>query len=257
MKRSLTCIVLFTALMGISVLVNAQSPVVEWIQKGDSAFARFDNQAALDAYQQALQLDSLNYEALWKLARAYVDVGETFPDKDTRKQYYRKAEVYARKAVEVYPEDARGHLFLAVALGRVALDAGPKERVRLSKEVRSEVGKALELDPDDDIAWHVYGRWHRKLATLSWIEKKFANIFLGGIPKEASVEKAAECFQKAIQLNPTHINHHLELGLTYEKLNRKELAIAEYEKVLELPKSDADDDTYKALAEKRLKKLKK
>ncbi len=227
----------------------------EWIQKGDKAYAKFDNAAALEAYQKAVEADPNNYEALWKLSRAYVDVGETLKDKDQRKQYYQRAEEYARKAIEVNPNGAKGHLYLSVALGRVALDASPKERIRMSKEIKAEVDKALQLDPNDDIAWHVLARWHRKLSTLSWIEKKFANLFLGGVPKEASIEKAVEAFQKAIELNPDHINHHLQLAITYEKMGEKEKAIAEYKKVLELPVKDADDPEHKAFAKERLEDL--
>ncbi len=226
-----------------------------FIQKGDSAYAAMNNDVALENYRKAVDIEPKHYEALWKLSRAYVDVGEKLTDKDKRKEYFKKAEEAARKAIEVNPDGSKGHLYLSIALGRVALDASPKERIRLSKEIKAEVDKALELDPNDDIAWHVLGRWHRKLATLSWIEKKFANIFLGGVPKEASVQKAAECFQKAIELNPDHINHHLELAITYEKLDQKEKAVQEYKKVLELPKKDADDDEHKAYAQERLKKL--
>ncbi len=227
----------------------------EWIQKGDEAYAKLDNNAALQAYQKAMEQEPNNYEALWKLSRAYVDVGETLKDKDQRRNYYQKAEQYARKAIEVNPNGSKGHLYLSIALGRVALDASPKERIRLSKEIKAEVDKALQLDPNDDIAWHVLARWHRKLATLSWIEKKFANIFLGGVPKEASLEKAVEAFQKAIALNPDHINHHLELAITYEKMGEKAKAIAEYKKVLELPVKDADDPEHKAYARERLEDL--
>jgi Tfp pilus assembly protein PilF len=229
--------------------------VGDLITKGDGAYKRFDNKAALEFYQKALETDPQSYEAAWKLARAYVDVGEKLPDKQQRRSHYENAHKYASKAVEINPDGAKGHLFLSIAIGRVALDAGAKERVKLSKEVKSEVDKALAIDPKDDSAWHVLGRWHRRLSTLSWIEKKFANIFLGGVPKEASMENAVECFKKAIQLKPSHINHHLELAITYEKIGEKGLAVKEYRKVLELPIGDADDEDHKKEAEKRLKKM--
>ncbi len=73
-------------------------------------------------------------------------------------------------------------------------------------------------------------------------------MFLGGVPKEASVEMAAKCFKKAAQINPVHINHHLELGISYEEMKKKDLAIAAYKKVCALPKKDADDDRYKKSA---------
>ena len=239
----------------ICVMVAFSQSAQEWIQQGDEAYGKFDNTAALEAYQKAVELDPNNYDALWKLSRAYVDVGEKLKDKNQRKQYYKRAEEYARKAIEINPNGAKGHLYLSIALGRVALDASPKERIRMSKEIKAEVDKALALDPNDDIAWHVLARWHRKLSTLSWIEKKFANIFLGGVPKEASIEKAVEAFQKAIELNPDHINHHLQLAITYEKMGEKDKAIAEYKKVLELPVKDADDPEHKQYAKERLEDL--
>lgn len=227
------------------------------MSKGDSSYHAYNNEAALEYFTKVLEMDENNYGASWKLARAYVDVGETKQDKEERKAFYKNGEEFARKAVKIDSNGAKGHLFLSIAIGRVALDAGKKEQVRLSKEVKSEVDKALDLDPNDDIAWHVLGRWHRKMATLNWIQRNFANIFLGGVPKEASVEKSAECFQKAIEINPGHINHYLELGITYEKLKDKENAISQYEKVISLPKADADDEKYKEEAQIRLSKLKK
>ena len=100
------------------------------IAKGDAAYKKFDNDAALEFYQKGLETDPQNYEAAWKLARAYVDVGEKLPDKKDRRSNYEKAHGYARKAVEISPDGAKGHLFLSIAIGRVALDAGAKETLQ-------------------------------------------------------------------------------------------------------------------------------
>lgn len=249
----------FMMIVFISILCLSQAgygqEIPTLIASGDSAYKSFDNPGALAFYAKVLEADSTNYEATWKLSRAYVDVGEILSEKEERKAYYKKAEALANKAVEINPDGAKAHLFLSIAIGRVALDAGKKEQVRLSKEVKASVDRALELDAKDDIAWHVLGRWHRKMATLGWIQKKFANMFLGGIPKEASVDSSARCFERAVSINPEHINHHLELGITYEKLKEKEKAIEQYQLVLSLPKKDADDDEHKKHAEKLLKKL--
>lgn len=226
-----------------------------FIAKGDAAYKKFDNRAAVKYYRTAFETEPKNYEAAWKLARAYVDVGEKLSDTKERRVYYEKGYDCAQKAVAINPDGSKGHLFLSIAIGRVALDAGAKERVKLSKEVKSEVDKALALDAQDDVAWHVLGRWHRRLSSLSWIEKNFANMFLGGVPKEASMQNAVDCFKKAIQLNPAHINHHLELGITYEEMGKKDLAVAAYRNVLELPIGDADDQDHKKEAEERLKKM--
>ncbi len=245
---------IFLVVVAWSCFVQAQTEAGAQITLGDSLYAKFDNQAALNAYLQAIKLDSNNYEASWKASRTYSDIGETMEGKN-RAGYFKKSELYARQAVKIDSTGAKGHLQLSIALGRVALDASPKERIKLSKEIKKQCDLAIKYDPTDDYAHHVLGRWHRTISNLSWVEKAFANIFLGGVPKEASNQAAADCFKKAIELNPNHINHHLELGLTYEMMGEKEQAKAEFQECLDLPKTDSDDDTYKAQAEEKLKKL--
>jgi TPR repeat protein len=225
-----------------------------FIMKGDSAYKAFDNEAALKWYAKAYQEDSSNYEAAWKLSRAYVDVGETL-EGDEMHAHYQKAEAFARRAIELNQKGSNGHLFLSIALGRVALNVGAKERMRLAREIKIEADSAIVYDPDNDIAYHVVGRWHRRLANLSWVEKGFANIFLGGVPKEATMENAVASFKKAIELNPEKISHRLELGITYKEMGEKDLAIAEFKKCLELPETDSDDAGHKRKAQAYLEEL--
>jgi tetratricopeptide (TPR) repeat protein len=232
----------------------AQTDADRQVALGDSLYARFDNPAALNAYLEVLKINPDHYEANWKASRAYSDVGETL-EGTNRSAYFKKSELHARQAIKTDSTGSKGHLHLSIALGRVALDASAKERIQYSKEIKKEVDLAIQYDPKDDIAYHVLGRWHRKLANLSWVEKTFANIFLGGVPKEASNENAAISFLKASEINPIHINHYLELGMTYELMGEKEKARTAYQKCLDLPKSDSDDDTYKKEAAEKLKKL--
>jgi predicted TPR repeat methyltransferase len=56
---------------------------------------------------------------------------------------------------------------------------------------------------------------------------------------------------------PTYINAHFQLAKTYEEMKAKDKAIAEYQKVLELPQADHQDNAIKTKVEKRLKQLKK
>ncbi len=250
--KSILVTLIFSFLLFSSAF--SQEDVNTFLADGDSLFTIFDNEASLEYYQKAYDLDSTNYDVCWKLSRAFVDVGETLDD-DPRAEYYIKGNFYAQKAVELNPEGAKGHRSFSIAIGRVALDAGAKERVRLSKEVKKEVDLAIKLDPNDDIAYHVLGRWNRKLANLSWIERGFANMFLGGVPEDASDENAVASFKKAIEINPGYINHHLELGMTYEMIDMEEEAKAEYQKCLNLPKSSAADDRHKVTAKEKLDDL--
>ncbi len=229
MMNTIKILIILILVVAMSILFAAPETITEYLAKGDAAYKNYDNAAAHEFYQKALEADSMNYEAAWKLCRALVDVGEQTADKDTRKKIYDDAVGYGRKAVANDSTGAYGHLFLSIALGRKALDAGAKKRVSLAKEIRKEVEASIAIDSTIHIAWHMLGRWHRKVATLGWIEKKFANIFLGGVPKDASLETSVACFQKAIELFPEGTNHHLQLGITYEMMKRKEFAIAECE----------------------------
>ena len=243
----ISCFLVLTVLAGDEVTLQ--------IAKGDSLFKLFDNKGALEGYLAALQLDSMNYEANWKAARAYTDVGETIEDDDERASMYLQGSQHALKAVQIDSMASKGHLYLSIALGRVALDAGAKERIKLSKDIKKEVDLAIKYDPNDDIAYHVLGRWNRKLSNLSWIEKGFADMFLGGVPEEASDENAIAAFKKAIELKPYHINHHLELGITYEMVDMEEEARKEFQTCLDLQKSDSNDEKYKKDAQERLEDL--
>lgn len=226
------------------------------LQSADSLYHHFEYKESLPYYEKALQAEPENYEIIWKYCRALVDAGEMEKDKDKQKEMYIKASEIIDKAIELEPNRPEGHLYAAIAYGRRALSAGAKERVKLSKKIRAEAEKAIELDPQNDIAYHVLARWHRKISNLSWIEKKFANIFLGGIPKDASMEKAVEYFKKAIDLNPNYINHHLQLGITYKKMKKYDLAREELQKALSLKAISPRDKLYQKEAQKLLEEIK-
>jgi len=249
-------LILFALLLIWILPLSAQESEESFIAQGDSDYKSFNNQGALDNYLKVLSINPDNYEANWKASRAFVDLGENLSDENQRAEFYKKAEKHARHAIQVKEEGGNGHLYLSIALGRVALDAGAKERIRMSKEIKSEVDLAIKYDPNSDAAYHVLGRWNRKIANLSWIEKGFANMFLGGVPKDASDEAAVASFKKAIELKPGHINHYLELGITYEMMGEDSMAIEAFQKCLDLPKTDSDDDDHKAVAREYLDDLK-
>lgn len=235
--------------------VLSEEDIAIQISKGDSLFNLFDDKGALDYYLAALKIDSMNYEANWKASRAFTDYGETIEDDDERAELYKQGSEHAKRAVKLDSTGSKGHLYLSISLGRVALDAGAKERIKLSKDIKREVDLAIKYDPNDDIAYHVLGRWNRKLSNLSWIESGFADMFLGGVPEDASEENALAAFKKAVELKPNHINHHLELGITYEMMDMEEEAKKEFQICLDLPESDSGDAKYKAQAKEYLEDL--
>ena len=59
---------------------SAQS-VDELLKEGDQYVAEYNHQKALDKYLQADKLSPNNWNVLWRISRAYVDLGEKMPDK--------------------------------------------------------------------------------------------------------------------------------------------------------------------------------
>ncbi len=246
--------VVLLSLLFTAVVVGQESEA-SFIAQGDEAFANFDNQKALESYKKVLAINPENYEANWKTSRAHVDIGEDLEDDDERASFYKNAEKFARSAILNNEEKSNGHLYLSIALGRVALDAGAKQRIKMSKEIKKEADLAVKYNEQNDLAYHVLGRWNRKISNLSWIERGFADIFLGGVPKDASNEAAVTNFNKAIELKPGYINHHLELGITYEMMDEDSLAMDAFKLCLELAKTHANDDDHKKDAKERLEDL--
>jgi len=203
-------------------------------------------------YLTRLQADSTDHVAAWNLARVLIDEGNRQTGKKQRKALFEQAVGYARQAVRHGPDDTWSHHYLAAAVGKLALTVGGKRKIRLSKEVRDEAQEALRLDPDNDKAHHILGRWNREVAHLSPFLKIAAKIVYGGVPKGASDANAVHEFQEAIRINPRHINHHLQLGITWMKMRKYQKAIAEFQTCLELPDSDPSDPIFKQEARKQI-----
>ncbi len=245
------------ALFFVPVLMLQAQSVESCLALGDSLSAKWDHAGASKAYLEAVAQDSTHYEALWKAADEVTKLANALPEseKDKKEELFAQADSLAARAIAVNPDGWEGHFYKSVALGRLALFRGGKEKINLSKEVKAEADKAIELNPDADLAWHVIGRWNQNLANLSWILRAAAKVIYGGVPS-ASNEAAVEAFQKAISINPNHIEHYLELARTYEYMGKKDLMREPLEEILTLPSVEEDDDVFKKEAEEMLKKLK-
>jgi tetratricopeptide (TPR) repeat protein len=256
MKKSL---ILATFLAALAVFCYGQT-AADHIKAGDESYAQFDDQKALEHYEEALKLEPQNYEALWKASRAKVDIADVIPatEKDAKQRQmklYTDGTAYAQKAIAANPNDTWGHFQFAAALGKKLLMLGKKEQVDGSKQIKAEIEKAIALDPTNDLAYHALGRWHRRMAEIGGAQRFFGSILYGSIPK-GTFEESEKYLKKAAEMKPDFVNHHLELGITYVSLKKYDLAAQEFQKAIDLPKTTSKDDTLKAQAQTELAKLK-
>jgi tetratricopeptide (TPR) repeat protein len=243
-------VVRFTLLLLIlfasSLPVAAQQPVID----GDTEFIAMNYQAAAAKYDSLLRTTADSSVVLWRLARVHICMGDV-EEGELSAQHYRNAEAYARRAVQLDSTTSETHTWYAAALGSVALHEGGKAKVRIAHEVRHELGRAIALDPNNDIACSILGSFYRALAGLSWIERQLAAIFVGRLP-EGSYEDGEKALKRAIELNPQASRHYYELGLLYLDWDKPELAKQMLGKVPLMPIAVARDIQNKADAEQRL-----
>jgi tetratricopeptide (TPR) repeat protein len=219
---------------------------------GIVATERRDLETALQHFEAALKRDSLNYEANWRAALTLGLMGDPFPmgrKSARRDSLYARAERHAERAVAVNPAGAEGHFALAASLGRAALMVGPEEKVRRAILIRNEALRTLAINPRHDGAHHILGRWNAEIMRLPGITRFFAKHFLGAhIFDKASWAEATSYMEKAVELGPGRIFHHLALADIYVDTERLRDAEAQLRVVDSLPVREALDANYRQQA---------
>jgi tetratricopeptide (TPR) repeat protein len=222
-------------------------------QAGDAALAKFDLPSALNAYRAAHTRSPDDYEATWKLARALCDKSTLSKDPSEQKQCCIEAEQLARDAVKLKPDDSKGHAYLSVAVGKLALYEGGKRKVELANEVKKEAERAIQLNDKEDLAHHVLGVWNREMVELNWILRKFAELIYGKFPA-ASLDDAIKHLRRATELAPDVIPHRVELGLTLISAGKRAEANEQLGKALDMPKAWVTDDYYIDIAKRNYRR---
>lgn len=202
--------------------VLAVSDPVTPMALGDEAFGRIDYPSAVAAYEDALRSRQSDPDVLWRLARAYVCMGEV-ADAHRREELFRSAEVYARRCIAADSTVSEGHSWLAGALGYLAYYGGKGEQIRLSHEVLQEANRAIDLNGNNDAAYSIKGSLYRALGNVGWLQKELASILYGKIP-QGSFAEAEAALKKAIELAPDVMRHHYELGVVYLDWGKKDEA---------------------------------
>ena len=233
--------------------------VKDHVDLGTSALQMHDLPTALAHYEAALAIDSMAYEPNWRAALVLLDEGEQIPDSvksPERDSLYARAERFARRAVTADSLGADGHFALAAAVGQAALTLGKKERIRRARVIRDEAQRAIALDPRQDGAYHILGRWNAEIMRLSGLSRFFAKRLLGaGIFGEASWEGAISNMERAVQLDPGRLYHRLELAEIYVDRKRYDDARTQLRELEALPDREVMDSVYRRQAEELSRKI--
>ncbi len=237
-----------------SLAVVAQSND-ELYDKAYKLKVEYKYKEAFPLFQTLIKADSNNVNYLQHGSYIYSKYGFFYAPEAEKMKYYKNAEYLAKKAIKVNEKSADGHFAYAMALGRINENASSKQKISNAKLIKSELDRALALNPKLAGAHHILGRWHRTIAGFSSVEKVMINSFFGGVPPGGSYEDAVKSFMVAIGLEPKYMNHQYELAQTYYDMDKPVEAKLWAKKALEIVPVSDDDKKAKTECEALLKKL--
>lgn len=221
---------------------------------GDVFDRSFQAEEALKCYLPAEKLEPKNVGIQVRIARQYRHL---MTDADTNEMKLKLGHlslVYALRGADLGPDDSEAQLSPAITYGKMLPFQGSKEQVAGTPLIKVAVDKALKLDPRNDVAWHVLGRWHQVLANIGTLKRTVGQLIYGKLPVSTN-EEAVACFNKAIEINPHRLRHYVELGRTYAQMGKNTEARKFIEKGLSMSNAEHDDPEIKTRGREALAKL--
>lgn len=242
-----------------AVLLSLVSPLAgsefaTLLREGDRLDAQRRTAEALAVYRQAEKLDPRQAEVLHRISKQLGESIQDTADAAQRQALAEEALGYARRAVAAAPRNSNAHLSMAICLGLMTPFQGNREKIAASKLIETHAKRALELDPDSELAHYVLGAWNQGLASLNPVLAGVARVVYGRLPP-ASHEEAVRHFQRALALNPNRAASWLGLGNALASQNRPAEARTALERALALPVRYKDDEATKARAREALASL--
>jgi len=236
----------------IIIPVFAMASTQSQIQQADKLYDQFYYKASAALYQQVLE-NKPSVDVYLKLADAYF-FDALYSPRTEQKGLLLKAKEAVEAAQKLSPNNAEILARFARIYGQLALFEGGKKKIKMAQQIKKYCEHALALNPNQSTAHAVLGVWHYELATLNPIEKAFANLFYGKIPK-GDFNQSIDHLQKAVKADPNVIFFRLALAKSYLKVKNKKEANSHLEKALALPETVAVDRIYKEEIKQLLKKI--
>lgn len=172
-------------------------------------------------------------------------------------EHIRASVALCDEALRLAPSSARAHMAAALCGGRAALfTADVRARVALCNRIRVLAERALALDPHEDAAHHVLGRWHWEIASLNPVVKVLLRHVLGG-DTGGSHAAALEHFQAAATLAPHRLTHKAEHGKALIKLGRRREGLTQLRAALSCPVEDVNAESGRLHAEALLARMRR
>ncbi len=191
-------------------------------QTGLKYEAQYHFKDALPVFESLLKSDSGDTRYLSNCAYLYAKVwhDQTTATDEERTAAYNIALYLAKKAIKADSNNAEAHYATAFAIGVLNENAGSKEQIANAKAMKTEIDKCLKSDPRHAGAYHLLGRWYRRLAELNGFERFAMKTFYGTSLPQATLQDAINAFEHAYIYQPGYILHQYEMAFTYHEMGK-------------------------------------
>jgi tetratricopeptide (TPR) repeat protein len=238
----------------ISLVAQSKNDVSKLLEQAETAQKNYFESKAIVLYKKALAIDSLNFKALFNIAYLYSRQGwlEEGIDEVKTKKYYELCLHYAKIGYHHYPHTFEANLMMAGAIARYARFMDAKGRVHAAWDIKKYADIALKINPHNPEINHLLAWWNYELTKPTWLERKLAQLFFGGIPKGASMDSAFVFLNNALKTNPNYMVYYYDLAVFFNHVGNKLKAIENLKKAILIKPKAPEEFQYLELAKKKL-----
>lgn len=160
--------------------------------------------SAYSLLAQGRAQDPAHEHCLYLWSRIHVQKGDNAEAKSDKFAYYQKARSIADTLKELNPKNPYGHMWWAVAQGRIGQTRGVLNSLFMVPSLKKAFSLALELDSAHTTAYDAYGVLYYELPGI-----------FGG-----SLAKSEEYLKAGLEIDPEYTVLRLDLAKVYIKQKR-------------------------------------
>lgn len=205
-------------------------------------------------YQEILKKEPSDQMALLRIAELFCMMGNEAEQDEKKLQQYQYASSYVDKLWAMDSATADAHYAKALITGRMIGFSPVREKAFMTKKLKDEVDKALQIQPNHIKAMYTLAKWNDEVSSLNAAAKAAMKVFFGGLPA-ASVEEAIKLYQAVRKLSPTFIINNFDLALALKKTGKSDQAIEILNAQMKYPVKSREDQLYKNKSKELLASL--
>ena len=217
-------------------------------EEGETYFGAGDLEAAIEAYQQAVELDPENVEMMAELARIQVYSSTLKTVDEEAIGRLNEALETVNKAISIEPENSNAHAVKGFTLDWMSdpnLAIG--DRDSLLAEAEQEVVQALQYDNTNTLALAYYAeilvdemKWEQAEQNIrEAVEREpesmdVRRVYGYMLESIGNYSQAIQQYQEAIHINPNLTFIYLRIGANYRTLENFDMALEYFDKAAKI-----------------------